>query len=199
MRNTVLSLVALAGLVTPLMAQDSTTAASPSTRAPAANPSAPPATSPSVAQPTPSAALGLYVFPAKGQTGDQQKQDESACYAWAHEQSGIDPATVNTNPDSAKKAAAAKVDSAAAGAGIKGAAAGAAGGAVVGAIAGDAGEGAGIGAVAGAAKGRRAKKQAKKQAEQQAVQQANAQASGQIDTFKKAYSACIEGKGYTIK
>jgi len=152
------------------------------------------------AQPTsPAAALGLYVYPAKGQTADQQKQDEQGCYAWAKEQSGIDPATVTTNPDSAKQAAGEKVDSAAAGAAVKGAARGAAGGAVVGAIAGDAGTGAGIGAVAGAAGGRRAKKEAKKQAEQQAVQQGNAQAGQKIDTFKKGMSACLEGKGYTVK
>jgi hypothetical protein len=143
--------------------------------------------------------LGLYVFPAKGQTADQQKQDESACYAWAKEQSGIDPAAVNANPDSAKKAAGAKADTATQGAGVRGAARGAAGGAVVGAIAGDAGTGAGVGAVVGVASGRRAKKQAKKQAEQQAVEQANAQAAGTINTFKKAFSACIEGKGYTVK
>jgi hypothetical protein len=57
----------------------------------------------------------------------------------------------------------------------------------------------GLGAVVGVAKGRKAKKQAKAQAEQQAVEQANAQAAGTKDTFKKAYSACIEGKGYTVK
>jgi hypothetical protein len=151
------------------------------------------------AQPGPSAALGLYVFPAKGQTADQQKQDEQACYTWAQQQSGIDPAAVKANPDSAKKAAGAKADSATAGAGVAGAARGAAGGAVVGGIVGDAGEGAAVGAVAGVAKGRKAKKEAKKQAEQQAEQQTHAQAAQTMDSFKKAYSACIEGKGYTIK
>jgi hypothetical protein len=164
----------------------------------AAQPPAAPAAGP--AQPTsPAAALGLYVYPAKGQTADQQKQDEQGCYAWAKEQSGIDPATVTTNPDSAKEAAGAKVDSAGAGAGFKGGARGAAGGAIVGGIAGDAGTGAAIGAVTGVAAGRRAKKQAKKQAEQQAVQQGNAQAAQQVETFKKGMSACLEGKGYTVK
>ena len=51
----------------------------------------------------------------------------------------------------------------------------------------------------GAASGRRAKKQAKKQAEQQAAQQSQAWAAGQIDTFKKGMTACLEGKGYTVK
>lgn len=180
----------LAGLTSRLVAQDS--AASPTAAAPAPGATA-------AAAPAPSASLGLYVFPAKGQTPDQQKQDESACYAWANEQSGIDPTKVSANTDSAKKAGAAQADSATAGAGVRGAAGGAAGGAVVGGIAGDAGEGAAIGAVVGVARGRKAKKQAKKQAEQQAVQQANAQAAATKDSFKKAYSACIEGKGYTVK
>jgi hypothetical protein len=141
----------------------------------------------------------LYVFPSKSQTPEQQSQDEQACYAWAKDQSGIDPALVKANPDSARKAAGAKADTATQGAGARGAARGAAGGAVVGAIAGDAGEGAAIGAVVGVASGRKAKKQAKKQAEQQAVQETNAWAAQQIETFKKAFSACIEGKGYTVK
>jgi hypothetical protein len=53
--------------------------------------------------------------------------------------------------------------------------------------------------VVGAARGRKAKKQAGAQAEQQAVSQAQGQAAGQISTFKNAMSACLEGKGYTVK
>ncbi|MGZ8398805.1 MAG: glycine zipper domain-containing protein [Gemmatimonadales bacterium] len=190
MRIVLISTLALVGgVATHLQAQDSTATAAPAAAAAPAG----------AAQKGPAASLGLYVFPAKGQTPEQQSQDEQACYAWSKEQSGIDPATVKANPDSAMKAASAKVDTAAQGAAIKGAARGAAGGAVVGAIAGDAGTGAGVGAVVGAASGRKAKKEAKKQAEQQAAQQANAWAAGQIDTFKKAFSACIEGKGYTVK
>jgi len=182
MRIALISALALVGgLSTGARAQDSTAAPAASSQAGLAT------------------ALGLYVFPAKGQTPEQQSQDEQACYAWSKEQSGIDPATVKANPDSAMKAASAKVDTAAQGAAVKGAARGAAGGAVVGAIAGDAGTGAGVGAVVGAVGGRRAKKQAKKQAETQAASQANAWAAGQIDTFKKGMTACLEGKGYTVK
>ena len=209
----VLIALALGALATQLPAQDSTAAAAPAAQpapasaaqpAPAAAaqpaaPAAPQAAASASAQPGPATSLGLYVFPAKGQTPEQQSQDEQACYAWSKEQSGIDPATVKANPDSAMKAAGAKVDTAAAGAGIKGAARGAAGGAVVGAIAGDAGTGAGVGAVVGLASGRKAKKQAKKQAEQQAAEQSKAWAAGQIDTFKKGMTACLEGKGYTVK
>ena len=31
------------------------------------------------------------VYPAKGQTADQQKKDESECYTWAVQQTGFDP------------------------------------------------------------------------------------------------------------
>lgn len=210
MRITLMSTMALVGgLATQLAAQDSTAKASP-TAPPAAQPApasaAQPAAAaagqpvpPAAAQPGPSASLGLYVFPSKGQTPVQQSQDEQACYGWAKDQSGIDPASVKANPDSARKAAGAKADTATQGAAVKGAARGAAGGAIVGAVAGDAGTGAGVGAVVGVAAGRKAKKQAKSQAEQQAVAQTNAWAAQQIDTFKKAFSACIEGKGYTVK
>ena len=33
-----------------------------------------------------------FVYPAKGQTPEQQKSDESACYGWAVQQTGFDPA-----------------------------------------------------------------------------------------------------------
>ena len=42
------------------------------------------------------AAAGVFaqqiVYPAKGQTPDQQKKDESECYTWAVQQTGFDPA-----------------------------------------------------------------------------------------------------------
>ena len=33
-----------------------------------------------------------FVYPAKGQSPEQQKSDEAACYTWAVQQSGFDPA-----------------------------------------------------------------------------------------------------------
>jgi len=44
-----------------------------------------------------------------------------------------------------------------------------------------------------------AKRQGKKQAEAQAQQQQQAAVNSQIDSFKKAYTACMEGKKYTVK
>jgi len=43
-----------------------------------------------------------YVYPAKGQTPEKQKSDESACCTWAVQQTGFDPAKP---PPPASKAA----------------------------------------------------------------------------------------------
>jgi hypothetical protein len=194
-----LALGLLAGLVaSPLLAQntDSAAAAPTATAAPAAAGAAPPAAStlPDVAK-----QFGLFVYPAKQQTPDQQRLDENQCYAWAQQQSSIDPNAAPVNRDSAAAASADQTAQATQGAAVGGAARGAAGGAVVGAIAGDAGKGAAIGAVAGAAGGRRAKRQAEANAANKGAAQADAMNAAQKETFKKAMSVCLEGRGYTVK
>jgi len=136
--------------------------------------------------------LKLYVYPAKGQSQQQQKEDEFECYKWAMEQSGIDPLNL-------PKVEAAPVQSGPTGAAVKGAAKGAAAGAAIGAITGDAGQGAAVGAAAGAMAGRRAGKQAQAQQNQQSQANAAAQEQAIKDSFTKAFSVCLEGKGYTIK
>ena len=151
------------------------------------------------AQPLPSSQLGMSVFPAGGQSREVQFTDETQCFAWSKESTGIDPALVKANPDSAAKAAAAKASDATTGAAVVGGARGAAAGAVIGAAAGDAGKGAAIGAAAGAVAGRRAKRQVEGKAAAAGAQQANAQAAELMTKFKNAMTACLEGKGYTVK
>jgi hypothetical protein len=136
--------------------------------------------------------LGLYVFPSENQDQKTQDADETACYKWAKEQSGIDP----INPPEIK---AAQVDRSADGTAVVGAAGGAAAGAAIGAIAGDAGKGAAIGAVVGGLRGRRAKVVGDKMEQQQNNQLAAAKQKELMDNFNKAFSACMEGKGYTVK
>ena len=82
-------------------AKDSTPTKAQPPAAPAAAPAAPNAagatpTAANAAASHPAAALGLTVYPAKSQTAAQQEADEQACYKWAGEQTGIDPATVKT-------------------------------------------------------------------------------------------------------
>src|SRR6478672_9358833 len=37
------------------------------------------------------AGMDVFVYPSKGQTKEQQEQDEFSCYKWAKEQTGFDP------------------------------------------------------------------------------------------------------------
>jgi len=136
--------------------------------------------------------LGLYVFPANGQDQATQDSDEVECYKWAKQQTGVDP----INPP---QVAAEQVDRSADGTAIAGAAGGAAAGAAIGAIAGDTGKGAAIGAVVGGIRGRRAKVVSDEMEQQQKNQQSAAQEDQMMENFKKAFTACMEAKGYTIK
>ena len=136
--------------------------------------------------------LGLFVFPSNDQDKETQDADELACYKWAKEQTGVDP----INPPDVQ---AEQVDRSADGTAVRGAARGAAAGAAIGAIAGDAGQGAAIGAVAGGLRGRRAKKVGDEMEQQQNNAASEAAEKEMMDNFKKAFSACMEGKGYTVK
>ena len=134
------------------------------------------------------AALEVFVYPTKGQSKEQQEQDEFSCYKWAKEQTGFDP----TQPMQQQAAA-----PPAQGAAVKGAARGAAIGAIGGAIGGDAGKGAAIGAGVGAAGGAMRRRQAE---QKQAVAQQKAKESYDADVagYKRAFSACMTGRGYTV-
>lgn len=137
-----------------------------------------------------SSSLGVVPYPSKGQQPSQQTKDEGECFGWAKQQTGIDPFAVANAP-------AYKESGPAVGGGerLRGAARGAAGGALIGGIAGDAGKGAGIGAVAGTMVGGRHARQNRAAREEQA-QQAK---SSTINQFNKAFCACMEGRGYTIR
>lgn len=139
-----------------------------------------------------SESLGLYAFPNNNQDSATQDADEMACFKWAKEKTGYDP----LNPPDVQ---AAKVDNSADGTAIRGAAGGAAAGAAIGAIAGDTGKGAAIGAVAGGLRGRRAKVVGDSRQQQQNNQAAAAKAESMFNDYKKAFSACLEAKGYTVK
>lgn len=136
-----------------------------------------------------SSSLGLVPYPAKGQSPEQQNQDEGECFAWAKQQTGIDPMAVASTPPPASGPAVGG------GQRVRGAARGALGGAAIGAIAGDTGDGAAIGAVAGTmAGGRRARQDQQNQNQQS--ENARAETS---QHFNKAFAACMEGKNYVIK
>ena len=151
-----------------------------------------------------SSSLGVFVFPAKNQDAQQQSHDETACYGWAKTQTNIDPMAIK--PQVASTTSAQPAKDPASGKVVGGAARGAVAGTAIGAVAGDAGKGAAIGATAGALQGvgnrSRAKQQAAQQ-QQQATAQQQQQAQASVDqqkaTYNRAFGACMEGKGYTVK
>jgi YmgG-like glycine-zipper protein len=119
-----------------------------------------------------------FVYPQKGQSQDQQAKDDAECRSWAKGQSGVNP---EAPPPPAQAGTHARGTA-------RGAAKGAAVGAAVGAIGGDAGKGAAAGAVVGGAAGRHRSK-----TEQQAQQAAAS------DSFQRAFGACMEARGYSVK
>lgn len=80
--------------------------------------------------------LGVYVFPTKNQTPQQQSTDEAGCFSWAEEQTGINP--MENESFTAQQ-------------------------------------------------------------QQQAQAQVQAQTADRKKTYNKAFSARMEGKGYTVK
>jgi hypothetical protein len=166
---------------------------------------------------SPAKSIGMFAYPKNQQNTDQQLKDETDCYSSAKQQTGVDPQAPSPTAPTAEEqkatqeqAAKPATGSTPKGGAVKGSAKGAAGGAAIGAIAGDAGTGAAIGATAGAVRGRRQQKKAQKQAGQQAAQQtaqaqqqSHAQATGEyqerLNTFKRAFSACMDARGYSVK
>ncbi len=113
-----------------------------------------------------------YAYPAKGQTAEQQARDNNECQLWAKQQTGYDPAT-ETAKGVGVGAAIGAITGAAAGAAIGAATGtGAATGAAVGAVVGGVGGAAGGGAY---------------------------QYSKTKDGYDRAYGACMQGRGYTVK
>ena len=135
------------------------------------------------------AAAQQFVYPAKGQSAQQQKKDEGECHQWAVQQTGVDP--TKAAPAAPPPPPPTTATGVTPGAGARGAARGA----VVGGIVGDAGAGAAAGAVA--ARGQSRRQNAAQQ--QQAVQQQQQAQGAQQASYAKARAACLEGRGYTIK
>ena len=134
----------------------------------------------------------LYIYPAKGQSSEQQDKDKFECYNWAKNDTGFDPMVVPTTstpaPSSQKKSG--------------GVVRGGLGGAALGAIIGDSSKSAKRGAVAGGLIGGVRQSSQNRQTEQnrqQWEQQESANYANNRNNYNRAYSACLEGRGYTVK
>jgi len=145
----------------------------------------------------PALAQDLIVFPAKGQKEDQMARDKSECYQWAQKQAGFDPM------ETPKASAPPPQQQSRRGGVVRGAARGALVGGVVGEIANDDfGKGAGAGAAGGALLGgmrRRDQRRSQQQAQQQWEEQQAAEYAQKRNTYNRAFGACLEAKGYTVK
>jgi hypothetical protein len=140
-------------------------------------------------------ALGLIVYPSGGQTADQQRTDEQECHAWATETTGIDP----EHPEALETPAVAEQTDAG-GAAAQSAVRGMARGALIGNLSGNDWEDwAAAGAISGGVRGAKGAQRRNAQAQQQATQSQQAAAAEEVEHFKNAFSACIEGRSYTIK
>lgn len=164
---------------------------------------------------SPAQNIGMFAFPKNGQNADQQLKDESDCYGMAKERTGIDPQKPAPTGPSAEQVQAAQKQAAenadqVKGARAAGAARGAAGGAAIGAVGGNAGKGAGMGAVAGTMRGGAAQRSANAQSQQKAAAQAKAQLQKEheqqllahkegLDVFQRAFAACMDARGYSVK
>ncbi len=136
-------------------------------------------------------AQDLYIYPAKGQSAEQQNKDEYECYQWAKRDTGFDPMAVPRASSPAPSTGQRR----------GGVARGALGGAAIGAIAGDsddAAKGAAIGGLLGGMRQRRQNVSAEQERAQWEQQQASEYAS-QRNNYNRAYAACLEGRGYTVK
>lgn len=121
-------------------------------------------------------------YPAKGQDPQQQGTDDTQCLAWAKQDTGVDPAAVAATPPPPTGPRGER---------LVGAARGAAAGVVIGDSSQSARTGATVGALAG---GHQARKNKAAQA-----QQAQASKTQAMDTYYRAYGACMQGRGYTVK
>jgi hypothetical protein len=151
--------------------------------------------------PPPPPRTDVYAYPAQGQTPEQMDRDRYDCHEWAVKQSNFDPSAPGTPPHDRVVVAAGPPPGA-------NTAIGAVAGAILGAvIAGprNSGFGAVAGGITGAAIGSTGDA-ANAEAQHQQVQAARAQDARQaavIDQkasdYRRAVSACLEGRGYNVK
>jgi opacity protein-like surface antigen len=143
----------------------------------------------------------IYVYPANGQSDRQLDRDRYECHGWAGKQTGYDPTQASLAPNQRVQVAAMPPDH-------RGAVNGAVAGAVIGATVSappDSAGGAMVGAVAGAVLGAavdtaHAREAAGNASRQSAAEQAEqARLDKQAYDYRRAITACLEGRGYTVR
>jgi hypothetical protein len=151
--------------------------------------------------PPPPPRTDVYAYPTQGQTPEQTDRDRYDCHEWAVKQANFDPSAPGTPPHDRVVVAAGPPPG-------TNTAIGAVAGAILGAvIAGprNSGFGAVAGGITGAAIGSSGDA-ANAEAQHQQIQSARAQDARQTaamdqraSDYRRAVSACLEGRGYSVK
>ena len=156
---------------------------------------------PSASQGSTAPMTQVYFYPKEGQTTEQQSRDHYECYNWAMQQTGFDPSQSSIPPERRVKVvpmpppghdtAVLAITGAVLGALIAGPRHAGAGALI----------GAGSGAIAGAASDA-SRQQNAQQLEEAYVnrdQALDASYEGKASDFRRAMSACLEGRGYSVQ
>jgi hypothetical protein len=140
-------------------------------------------------------ATTVYFYPTQAQSPELQDRDKYECNRWAVQQSGFDPSLPGAPPHLSVLVAAGPPPG-------TGVAIGAVAGGLLGAAVSrpwEAGSGALVGAVAGAAIGGIAESQASAQTAASAGAARDALLEQKASDYRRAMSACLEGRGYNVR
>jgi hypothetical protein len=139
----------------------------------------------------------VYAYPQQGQSPDQQSKDRYECSLWAVQQTGFDPSAPNVPPQYRVVASGPPPGT--------GTAIGAIAGAVIGAAISprwDRGAGAVFGGLTGAMIGSASDAQRAQQSQMEMSAQEQQQAAAmahKASDYRRALSACLSGRGYSVK
>jgi hypothetical protein len=131
------------------------------------------------------------IYPARGQSSQQQSADTGDCQMWATQTTGVNPAAVAqqlaSQPSYSQPQSQAPQPLI-----------GMLGGAAIGGIA-HGGEGAAVGALVGGLFGGWRQRHQQEQQQQWNQQSADQFAQGQLSSYNRAFGACMEGRGYVVR
>ena len=144
----------------------------------------------------------LIIFPKEGQGREQKAEDKGYCVSWAKEETNVDPSYLRAKIEMTDEMIVRDAQGSQQkpmGRIFKGAARGAALGGIRQGIDSDVGAGAAGGAAIGIFRSRDAKRKEAKEQKQASQYYRKEQYETQYNKFLRAYSACMDAKGYSVK
>lgn len=140
------------------------------------------------------AAPQLYFYPKQGQSPERQDRDRYECYRWAVRQSHFDPSRSEVAPPQRVHVVPTRPP-------VADTVTGAATGALIGSAVTWSGEGAAIGAAVGAVAGAVSdihREHGRRELERDLSSRSTPVTSGRAYDYRRAMSACLEGRGYAV-